>query len=297
MFALVCLVLTADMGTGCTQVCSPNRDPSIPVFGVDGRVVTAMCPPRNEAQSGAQPVPQGQLANAAPRGAEQRSHFIASVEGGLYPVIHGITDMPDGTQLLVFVKKPWLPDSQQRLAQGLPACGEDCMPATTGSNYLIGAAVTVRGGAFVAGPFSFRGQPFRPETYSLEISLGADLKTATVEQIRAIGTTLFETTIQVTSPSPSTPVSGITPRTPTVLPSPTPVPLSESVAIAIQEQWTSCLNAAEVTRVRDLKSPDFDVREDFLQNYEHNKFLCDARAKAAMDKVDRDSRREIFYGR
>jgi len=121
-----------------------------------------MCPPRNEAQSATQPVLQGQLADAAPRGAEQRSHFTVSVEGGLYPVIHGITDMPDGTQLFVNIKKPWLPDAQQRIAQGLPACGDDCSPATTRSNYLSGTIVAVRSGAFVAGPFSFRGQPFRP---------------------------------------------------------------------------------------------------------------------------------------
>jgi hypothetical protein len=129
---------------------------------------------------------------------EKRFYFAVSVVGDpLRPIIKGITDMPDGTMLFVNVRKPWLPDGQQRVARGVPACGEDCFPATTGATYLTGANVVVKRGNFAAGPFSFRGEPFPPGTYPLDISLMANLKTATVEQIRATGTILYTTTIDV----------------------------------------------------------------------------------------------------
>jgi hypothetical protein len=125
-----------------------------------------------------------------------KAHFSISVSGGVYPTITASTNLPDGTQLLVNVKKPWLPDAQQRMARGLAACGEDCLPAT-GYDNQIGIVVKIKGGAFAAGPFSFLGQPFRPGVYPVEISLSADRATATVEQIRAIGTVLFTAMIQV----------------------------------------------------------------------------------------------------
>jgi hypothetical protein len=129
--------------------------------------------------------------------AQSQIRFTISVDGGLYPVITGTTDMPDGTVLFVNIMKPWLPDGAQRVARGLPACGDDCFPATTGGNGLTGANATVRNGSFVAGPFSFVGRPFQPGTYDLEITLSADTKSATPEQIRLIGTHLYASTIQV----------------------------------------------------------------------------------------------------
>ena len=71
-------------------------------------------------------------------------HFDVSVRGGLFPIISGTTDLPDGTVLFVNVRKPWLPDGAQRVARGIPACGDDCIPAEVGENHLIGATVTVR---------------------------------------------------------------------------------------------------------------------------------------------------------
>jgi hypothetical protein len=55
----------------------------------------------------------------------------------------------------------------------------------------------VRNGSFVAGQFSFNGAPFPPGVYPIEISLSADPETATVEQIRAIGTVVFAATVKV----------------------------------------------------------------------------------------------------
>ena len=130
-------------------------------------------------------------------GFSQQSHFTISVGGGLLPIIIGTTDLPDATELFVNVKKPWLPDGAQRVARGLPACGEDCIPAEAGADHLMGATVTVRNRSFTAGPFSFKGEPFKPGTYPIEISTSADPKTATLEQIRAMGTLLYASTIQV----------------------------------------------------------------------------------------------------
>src|ERR1700728_3185811 len=60
---------------------------------------------------------------ADPIGAVADSNFSISVSGGEFPIIVGTTKFPDGTVLLVYLKKPWLPDGAQRIAHGLPACG------------------------------------------------------------------------------------------------------------------------------------------------------------------------------
>jgi hypothetical protein len=85
-------------------------------------------------------------------------HFDVVAEGMNYPIVHGTTNLPDGTILLVDLKKPWLPDGQERIARGLPACEGDCISAE-GPDRLIGATVVVKRGSFSAGPFSFKGNP------------------------------------------------------------------------------------------------------------------------------------------
>jgi hypothetical protein len=137
--------------------------------------------------------------------AQDRSgiYFDISVTGGLYPIIEVTTNLPDGSTLFINIKKPWLPDGAQRIAQGLAACGVDCLPATTGTNFLTGEIVVVENGRFTAGPFSFVGKPFQPGTYPIEISPSvADIKTATPEQIQAMGTILFESMIDVPGEQP-----------------------------------------------------------------------------------------------
>jgi hypothetical protein len=122
--------------------------------------------------------------------------FAISVSGDLFPIVRGTTNLPDGAELFVMLKKPWLPDGAQRLTRGLAACGDDCLPAT--ANRSLGTIVTVRQGIFVAGPFSFNGAPFRPGAYPLEISLSPDLRTAPIEQIqKQFGTLVFTATVQV----------------------------------------------------------------------------------------------------
>ncbi len=123
--------------------------------------------------------------------------FSISVAGDAFPIISGTTDLPDGTQVLVMIKKPWMPDGQQRIARGIPACDGDCFPAD-GPGHLMGQIVTVRQGRFSAGPFSFNDAPFRSGSYPIEISLSPDPATSTVEQLKQqLGTILYSSNIQI----------------------------------------------------------------------------------------------------
>jgi hypothetical protein len=123
----------------------------------------------------------------AARCEQNHYHFAVSGSASPFPTVRGTTDMPNGTWLFIDFKKPWLPDAQQRIARGLPACGSDCIPAETGADHLLRATVVVQNGGFTAGPFSFKGQPIPPGTYPVEIKLSFDLKTATPAQIRSSG--------------------------------------------------------------------------------------------------------------
>jgi hypothetical protein len=128
---------------------------------------------------------------------DRAAHFAITVSGGVYPTITGSTNLPDGTRLAIDIKKPWLPDGTQRIARGLPACGDnECFPAN-GPDGGMGVLVRVQSGSFVAGPFSFRGTPLEPGNYPLEISYGPLITEVPIEQLRAIGTVLFATTIYV----------------------------------------------------------------------------------------------------
>jgi hypothetical protein len=94
-------------------------------------------------------------------------HFQFTVSAGPYPTIRGLTDMPDGTKLMVTVIKPHLPDGQERIARGLPACDGMCGPAKTRQEPYV--APVVKDGLFFAGPVSFSDQPFKADIYPVRV--------------------------------------------------------------------------------------------------------------------------------
>ncbi|WP_319798563.1 lysozyme inhibitor LprI family protein [Nitrobacter sp.] len=86
------------------------------------------------------------------------------------PTVRGTTNLPDGTHLIVELRKAWLPDGGRRLAAGLAACGKDCSPLfVSGGGQFADALVT--NGQFTAGPFADAGpsDPL-PGRYILEVS-------------------------------------------------------------------------------------------------------------------------------
>jgi len=101
--------------------------------------------------------------------------FTISTTGGVRPTIRGTANLPDGTELRIDIKKPWLPDAQRRLAAGLAACEDNCVPARSEREAAGDPSYTVvKNGRFTEGPFSFpidanRLRPFRPGTYPVEI--------------------------------------------------------------------------------------------------------------------------------
>jgi hypothetical protein len=99
------------------------------------------------------------LAMSAAQGQNFQINVFAN--GAEHPVIRGSTNLPDGTNLTVVLKKPWLPDGQQRIARGVPACEENCVPAEDN--------VAVRRGVFETKPFSFNQKPIRAGTYEVEV--------------------------------------------------------------------------------------------------------------------------------
>jgi hypothetical protein len=82
---------------------------------------------------------------------------------GVFPTIEGRTNLPDGTQLVLMLDKPWAPDAEQRVRAGLSACNPEC------GEWTIKAAV--HGGRFSAGPFGVDSPtPLGPGTRDLLIS-------------------------------------------------------------------------------------------------------------------------------
>jgi hypothetical protein len=77
-------------------------------------------------------------------------------------IVSGETNLPDGTVLNISVEKPYLPDAQSRLSQGLPACGNDCFPYE--------ATSTVKGGKFSMTPFSGHESEIMSVPYNFTIS-------------------------------------------------------------------------------------------------------------------------------
>jgi hypothetical protein len=129
---------------------------------------------------------------------QSRHQFQLSVSGGVFPIISGETDAPEGTRIFVNLTKPLLPDAQQRMARGLPGCGEDCVPAT-GPNHLFGVETVAIGGRFTAGPFSFGGEPFRPNVYPVEIYEFVNMSEASLAEAKAATTPVYVTKIEVTA--------------------------------------------------------------------------------------------------
>lgn len=78
--------------------------------------------------------------------------------GGVKPLITGVTDLPEGSILRVYLKK-------QTGCQG-----SDCPPPTPPSGKTADRVV-VRDGGFQAGPFSSAGSPLPPGAYPIEILL------------------------------------------------------------------------------------------------------------------------------
>lgn len=141
-------------------------------------------------------------------GAEGDVHrFAVAPIGGLRPTVTGTTDLPDGTELLVNVKKVWLPDAQQRLARGLPGCEQGCLPATGPSGESLGVKATVAGQRFSAGPYSFGGQPFTRGPYIVEVFIttpptdretaGLTPRQAIEIEVERLKNPAYSTTIQV----------------------------------------------------------------------------------------------------
>jgi TPR repeat protein len=95
-----------------------------------------------------------------------------SVSGGARPTVTGRTNLPDGTELYTWLKKPWLPNAKERLAVGLPACEDDCFPLQTSSKLPdgVGLGVVVKNGHFSDGPFTDKGAALQPGEYVLEVS-------------------------------------------------------------------------------------------------------------------------------
>jgi hypothetical protein len=100
---------------------------------------------------------------------DRQFHFQLSASSGPYPTIRGLTDLPDGTKVMVTLLKPHLPDGQQRMARGLPACEDMCGPAEVRQKPYVDPVV--RNGIFIAGPFSFGDHPLKSDIYPIRITI------------------------------------------------------------------------------------------------------------------------------
>jgi len=134
------------------------------------------------------------LAVDAPHAQVQYSQFNVVAEGVDHPILRGKTNLPDGTKLMVVLKKPWLPDGQERLARGLAACEDHCAsPEDT---------VIVNGGSFVTKPFSFNSKSIRGGAYAIEIWQPVG-PSETFQQMQSMGRfkPIFTSTVQVPASS------------------------------------------------------------------------------------------------
>ena len=89
--------------------------------------------------------------------------FINKFSGGNKPTIIGETNLPNGTNISLILKKPYLPDARSRLQHGLPACEDNCFPLTADTQTIV------MDGHFSDGPFTNDGKALPPGAYTLEI--------------------------------------------------------------------------------------------------------------------------------
>jgi hypothetical protein len=107
----------------------------------------------------------------------------ASLTNGTRPIVRGTTNLPEGMDLIVSIRKAWLRDGQARLAAGIPACGSDCLPLFISNGRQYAHAV-VTSGQFTAGPFLESGQSdAAPGKYILEIGSASTGQSAHVRNI------------------------------------------------------------------------------------------------------------------
>lgn len=145
-----------------------------PPRSVIGRISGIACgPPKGSNGRGDS---EGQSKSDASRSqgevtAGQNYKIELRASGGQFPRIIGFTNLPDETKLLVSISKPRLPNGAELLSRGLPACEDNCIPASGPKGETLGVATIALAGAFSAGPFSWNGKPFRSGSYEVEVYL------------------------------------------------------------------------------------------------------------------------------
>lgn len=120
-----------------------------------------------------------------------------------YPNIVGSTNLPNGTKLLVSIEKPRLANAEEKLADGLPKCEDDCFPASGPKGEVLGVETTVLAKAFSAGPFSWNGKPILKGSYKVEIFLvalpGEDVRNREIyeKQLERMKVPVFSQTVDI----------------------------------------------------------------------------------------------------
>lgn len=100
-----------------------------------------------------------------------------SVSGGTRPTVTGTTNLPNGAHVMILLRRPWLPNGRERLAIGLPACGDSCAALTANCTPdSKNEACVVKNGQFSDGPFTDNGAALSPGTYILEIQMSTTLQ-------------------------------------------------------------------------------------------------------------------------
>ena len=103
---------------------------------------------------------------------------------GARPFLYGTTSLPDGAILQIIIRRPWLPDGQERVSIGLPACRINCAP--------LEDRVMIKNAAFQMGPFSLETEPLDPGVYPFEIIIETgNLSSPTAEAFHTVSTGQF----------------------------------------------------------------------------------------------------------
>lgn len=101
-------------------------------------------------------------------------HLGIEVSNEALPVVRGRTDFPDGTQFLIYLRTPWMPDAAARAAAGSSICDRgECTPAfPVKSGGTPGQLASAAGASFIAGPFWWAGRkPFSSGDYVVDVYL------------------------------------------------------------------------------------------------------------------------------